>query len=68
LEVAKRKGWEVYGTEYTDEAVAICAAKGINMIKGKLNPAHYAAESFDIITSFEVIEHINNPNEELSNF
>jgi predicted SAM-dependent methyltransferase len=25
-------------------------------------------ESFDIITSFEVIEHINNPREELNNF
>jgi len=68
LEVAKRKGWEVYGTEYTDEAVAICEMKGINMQKGKLNPANYNLEQFDIITSFEVIEHINNPNEELYNF
>ena len=23
---------------------------------------------FDIITSFEVLEHINNPNDEISNF
>jgi 2-polyprenyl-3-methyl-5-hydroxy-6-metoxy-1,4-benzoquinol methylase len=68
LEVAKRKGWEVFGTEYTDEAVAICEAKGIVMHKGKLKPANYTKDSFDIITSFEVIEHINNPNEELHNF
>jgi len=68
LEVAKRKGWEVHGTEYTDEAISICEGKGIEMKKGKLNTAYYENESFDIITSFEVIEHINNPTEELNNF
>jgi 2-polyprenyl-3-methyl-5-hydroxy-6-metoxy-1,4-benzoquinol methylase len=68
LEVAKERGWEVYGTEYTDEAVTICRDKGIKMQKGKLDPSHFEAESFDVITSFEVIEHINNPLEELANF
>ncbi len=68
LEVAKERGWEVYGTEYTDEAVRMCQEKGINMHKGTLDPANYDPESFDIITSFEVIEHINNPLEELHNF
>ncbi|TNF49264.1 MAG: class I SAM-dependent methyltransferase [Bacteroidetes bacterium] len=68
LEVAKERGWEVYGTEYTDEAVSICTDKGINMHKGQLDPKNYDAESFDVITSFEVIEHINNPLEELGNF
>ncbi len=68
LETAQTKGWEVYGTEYTDRAVEICAAKGISMQKGELNPDLYASESFDIITSFEVIEHINNPREEVEKF
>lgn len=68
LEVAKERGWEVYGTEFTDKAVQICEAKGINMQQGVLDPTNYSPESFDIITSFEVIEHINNPQTELSNF
>lgn len=68
LEVAKERGWEVYGTEYTNEAIQICEAKGIKMHKGPLNPADYDSESFDVITSFEVIEHINNPQEELNYF
>ena len=38
------------------------------MQKGVLTPSNYDIESFDIITSFEVIEHINNPTEELNNF
>lgn len=68
LEEAQKRGWEVHGTEYTDEAIKICKEKGINMKKGKLNPANYNFEEFDVITSFEVIEHINNPIDELSNF
>jgi 2-polyprenyl-3-methyl-5-hydroxy-6-metoxy-1,4-benzoquinol methylase len=68
LEVAKTRGWEVYGTEFTDEAVEICSKKGIIINKGVLNVENYKPDFFDIITSFEVIEHINNPREELNNF
>ena len=68
LEVAKERGWEVYGTEFTDEAIQICSSKGINMQKGILSTRNYQSEEYDIITSFEVIEHINNPIEELTNF
>lgn len=68
LEEAKKRGWEVFGTEYTDLAVNICREKGIEMNQGVLNPSDYSPESFDIITSFEVIEHIYNPREELQNF
>lgn len=67
-EEAIKRGWEVHGVELTDEAIEICEAKGIKMIKGKIDPDNYAPESFDIITSFEVIEHINNPIEELENY
>jgi len=68
LEEAKKRGWEVYGTEFTDEAIEICSKKGIKMNKGVLNPNNYDSQEFDVITSFEVIEHINNPQEELANF
>ena len=68
LEVAKKRGWEVYGTEFTEEAVKICEAKGASMQLGVLNPSNYEPESFDVVCSFEVIEHINNPRVELTNF
>lgn len=68
LEVAKERGWEVYGTEYTDKAIEICSAKGIEMKQGKLNPSDFELESFDILTSFEVLEHINNQTKEIDNF
>lgn len=68
LEEAKKRGWEVYGTEFTDGAVNICKEKGIKVHQGKLSPANYKEDEFDVLTSFEVIEHINNPIEELLNF
>lgn len=68
LEEAIKRDWEAYGTEFTDEAMRINTEKGINMQKGVLDPKNYEDGEFDVITSFEVIEHINNPQEEIANF
>lgn len=68
LEVAKANRWEVQGTEYTDEAIRICREKGLPVHQGVLQVENYEPSSFDVITSFEVIEHINNPKEEVSKF
>lgn len=62
LAVAKARNWEVYGTEYTDEAVAVCESKGIRMHKGILQDWKDAPD-FDVITSFEVLEHITDGRE-----
>lgn len=64
---ARKRGWEVYGTEYTDAAVQICRKNGIEMFQGKLDADWFPENHFDVITSFEVIEHINNPVEEVNN-
>ena len=68
LEVAKRRKWNVFGTEFTKEAIDVCEQKGIQMTVSPLNSNLYPSDFFDIITSFEVIEHINNPKEELKSF
>jgi 2-polyprenyl-3-methyl-5-hydroxy-6-metoxy-1,4-benzoquinol methylase len=64
LAVAKERGWKVHGTEYTRAAVSICEAKGIIMYQGSLPSAPFGPTEFDVITSFEVIEHIQHPQEE----
>jgi len=61
LEIAKARGWDVYGTELTEQAVGVCSSKGISMKQGCLDEINFEEESFDVITSFEVIEHITNP-------
>jgi len=65
---AQKRGWEVYGTEYTDKQINYLKEKGINTYQGKLNNNAFQSEQFDIIISSEVIEHINNPVEEMQHF
>ncbi len=57
LEVAKLKGWNVFGTEYTAEACNPARVKGIVMHEGLIQ-SYTSENDFDVITSFEVLEHI----------
>lgn len=61
MEVAKERGWDVYGTEITDEAVQHCESKGLKMFKGDIGSLSLDQESFDVVVSIEVIEHLNTP-------
>jgi 2-polyprenyl-3-methyl-5-hydroxy-6-metoxy-1,4-benzoquinol methylase len=65
---ASEHGWEVYGSEFSESLYDLCKSKQINMTLGSLDPEEYESGSFDVLTSFEVIEHINNPLEELDKF
>lgn len=56
---ARKRGWNVYGTEYSKKALEICAEKGIEMREGALNASDFEGIEFDVITSFEVLEHLN---------
>ncbi len=66
LERAKLRGWEVWGTEYSDAAIRICEAKGIPMVQGALDPANMPMQPFDVITSLEVLEHVTDPRAEIA--
>lgn len=66
LERAALRGWEVFGTEYGDRAVAACNARGIRIIEGPLEPSHYGDDHFDVVCSFEVIEHLAHPRPEIA--
>ncbi|HLG36429.1 MAG TPA: class I SAM-dependent methyltransferase [Bacteroidia bacterium] len=67
-ERAKQQGWNVYGTEFTDAKVEYSRRKGIIMHKGVLDVKNYSPGFFDVLISIEVIEHINNPREEIAKF
>lgn len=65
LEEARKRGWEVYGTEFSQTAVDLLRKKGIHAYHGRIGASAFEGLSFDVVTSFEVIEHINTPNEDL---
>lgn len=66
LELAKKRGWNVFGIEFSDSLVRICKEKNITMHSGILQNCTFSNESFDVITSFEVIEHVNHPDTDVS--
>lgn len=65
---AKKRGWEAYGTEFTDKQLEYLNNIEINTFKGKLTSTAFQNDFFDVIISSEVIEHINNPVEEMTQF
>lgn len=63
LLAAKDRGWDVYGNEYSSSAVKLCTDKDICMQQGDFDVSFFGEEQFDIVTSFEVLEHTNKPHE-----
>ena len=60
LNEARKRGWRIFGSEYSESAVALLLSRGIKAEQGELTAKMYGDVQFDVITSFEVIEHINN--------
>lgn len=63
LAVARELGWQVSGTEITDEAISICRSRGIQMARGM---GDLPSGSVDVVTCFEVLEHLEDPRSELA--
>ena len=56
---AKKRGWDCYGTEFEPQSVDYCHSIGLEkVIVGDLENKIFEDNEFDIITSFEVIEHL----------
>ncbi|TGL99684.1 class I SAM-dependent methyltransferase [Leptospira jelokensis] len=62
LEVAKEEGFSIQGVEISEYAASYANENKIPTYNGNLYDANFPAESFDVITLVEVIEHIENPN------
>lgn len=61
LEQARKRNWEVYGTELSPEAIQICASKNLNVKSSVDQFGIKVEEAFDIVVSIEVIEHLPYP-------
>ena len=62
LEVMRRDGWEVAGVEFSREAAA-CADRqyGIHVVHGVIEEWGFQPGSFDVITIYHVLEHLEKP-------
>lgn len=60
LQIAQRFGFDVYGVEISSYASGQAIKKGIPMVTGTLGDVP-ATPLFDVITIFDVIEHVGDP-------
>jgi SAM-dependent methyltransferase len=61
LDILKNAGKETYGLEPDTHALQILKNKGHQAIAGDIFTATIEADSFDLVTMFQVFEHIENP-------
>lgn len=61
LEETKRVGFDVVGIDVMDFAVNYCRQQNLNVFKGTLENNRLPDASFDIITAFELLEHLWEP-------
>jgi 2-polyprenyl-3-methyl-5-hydroxy-6-metoxy-1,4-benzoquinol methylase len=67
LIIAKKNGWNVTGVEVSEFASDYARKKfNLNVITGELSKLNMEQDSFDVITMWDVIEHLEKPQEILN--
>lgn len=61
LEAALRRGWQVSGIELSDYAAEKARQKNLDVRTGSLEAITFAEASFDVVTMWDVLEHVPNP-------
>jgi len=62
LKIAHKAGWETYGNDISKHIVNFAKRKmKLNVFYGPIEKAKYPNNFFDVITLFDVLEHLTNP-------
>jgi len=61
VEIAARHGWDAWGVEPSRWAVERARAQGLHVVQGTLETAELPEETFDVVTMWDVIEHLPDP-------
>lgn len=65
VEIAARHGWDAWGVEPSHWAARQARANGLQVVEGTMDTADLDDASFDIITMWDVIEHLESPSAEV---
>lgn len=66
IEVARSHGWDAVGIEPSQWAAGIGQSKNLPIIEGTLGAPELRNRRFDVITMWDVIEHLDDPSAELA--
>jgi ubiquinone/menaquinone biosynthesis C-methylase UbiE len=67
VELAKERGWDAWGVEPSQWASEQARARGLHVVTGTLNDAKVPENYFDVVTMWDVIEHLTDPAAEIRN-
>lgn len=65
VELAQRAGWDAQGIDLSESAVTFAANKGLKVELGTLESKRYPTDFFDVVTLWDVLEHLPNPRNEV---
>jgi 2-polyprenyl-3-methyl-5-hydroxy-6-metoxy-1,4-benzoquinol methylase len=61
LDEGRARGWQVCGTEYGEHALALARGRGHEVVDAPLELDSFGQATFDVVTAFEVFEHVRDP-------
>lgn len=65
LEVAEERGWQAHGVELSEWAANQARQRGLRVFTGTLTDANFPDDHFDVVTMWDVIEHLPAPLDDL---
>ncbi len=65
VELAQQGGWEAWGVEPSTWAAEQARARGLHVVTGILETAGIPENYFDVVTMWDVIEHLTDPSAEV---
>ena len=66
MQVCQERGWKVYGVEPTSCMADFARSHlGFEVFEGRLREANFRSSFFDVITLWDVLEHMTDPHQEL---
>lgn len=66
LNLAKERGWEVYGVELSKDACQFAQRKlGLNIFCGGLKEAFFPSDYFNVVSLWNVLDHMTDPRQQL---
>jgi len=66
LDLARSRGWQVVGSEVSEFSVRYARERfGLDVRLGTLGELHFDEQAFDVVTMWDVIEHVSDPMGEL---
>ncbi len=67
LKLARDNGWETYGLEMSKDTAELARKRyGLKVLTGTLQETSFTSKFFDVVTLWDVIEHVENPMKTIS--